>query len=198
MSKLAQTLANNLETQRLKIDITRAELANRAGVAQPKMSKYLKGTQKPNLDTIERLAEGLGCQPFQLLIDDPVAAIGALLTENPECVDFSANLLQLTKELEKAYKARAKDAQEKLELVESVQTVMAQAHKDLKEAQAILKYAPLIRAFEAAPAGLRDLIKHQLLIGDRRLTTEELLLAAEAAVREIAPAPSQPLKRTKS
>ena len=127
MPNLAECLAKNLEAARLKLGLKRIELAERAGVSQSKMTRYLDGKQKPNIETIERLAEGLGMQPWELL-QPP----GAAHTPDPALAPIS-DIVKLLQAYEAAPEWARADALNSLVNHEKIDRARTQAMQALHE-----------------------------------------------------------------
>lgn len=62
----AARLALAVETRRVEQDITKAELARRAGMALPNVHRFVRGSHTPTIETVVRIAKGLGVKPSVL------------------------------------------------------------------------------------------------------------------------------------
>lgn len=61
-------IGKNIKTYRIKKDLNISQLSFRCGIAREVISKIEKGQYKnPTLSTIEKVAVGLGVEPYQLL-----------------------------------------------------------------------------------------------------------------------------------
>jgi transcriptional regulator with XRE-family HTH domain len=60
-------LGANLRRARQRTGLTQAELAQRAGLAQPAISLIEAGQANPTVQTIQQLANALGCPLAELL-----------------------------------------------------------------------------------------------------------------------------------
>jgi transcriptional regulator with XRE-family HTH domain len=56
---------------------SQSELARRMSMSQPNVGDYLHGRRCPGLDTVERFAIALGCEPENLIDDHPLRLIEA-------------------------------------------------------------------------------------------------------------------------
>jgi transcriptional regulator with XRE-family HTH domain len=90
-SDLAIFLANEIRSRRLRVAITQADLAARAGITVEtiaRLERVLRGrasaNANPSLETLERIASALGCHPADLIetrlsktkaSGDPIAAM---------------------------------------------------------------------------------------------------------------------------
>jgi transcriptional regulator with XRE-family HTH domain len=75
-----QTLARNV-ADRMHRDPnldTQKKLAARAKVAQPHISRILRGTSAATIDVIAGIARAFGCQPWELLVDTELTRQAAL------------------------------------------------------------------------------------------------------------------------
>lgn len=57
---------------------TQPELAKATGVAQSHISRIMSGAQSIGLDIIWEIADGLDCEPWELLVDDDATRERAL------------------------------------------------------------------------------------------------------------------------
>lgn len=62
-----QALARAIEVRRVRLGITKAELAKRSGLSAPSLSKRLSSLIAIDADEIEALAGGLEIDPFDLM-----------------------------------------------------------------------------------------------------------------------------------
>lgn len=60
-------ISNNIKTERLKQKLSQRKLAEIIGTSQQQIDLLEKGDRKLTLEWIERIAEGLGISPFELL-----------------------------------------------------------------------------------------------------------------------------------
>ncbi len=56
----AQSLADRVVALRVGAGLTQAQLAKKAGISQPRLSKLESGVDNPTLDTLERVGDALG------------------------------------------------------------------------------------------------------------------------------------------
>lgn len=78
--ELRQTLARNV-ADRMHRDAnldTQQKLSGRSKIAQPHISRILRGTSAPTIDALARLARAFGCQPWELLVDTELTRQAAL------------------------------------------------------------------------------------------------------------------------
>ena len=66
-SSLRGTLGQRVKEFRLSLNMSQTELAERARIRQPLVSKMERGRGNPTLDSIERIATALGVNAIQLL-----------------------------------------------------------------------------------------------------------------------------------
>ena len=64
--KIKQVIGNQVRDLRIRKQMTAKELANRAGISVPFLSRLEHGTVAPSLQTVAQLADGLGV-PFTML-----------------------------------------------------------------------------------------------------------------------------------
>jgi transcriptional regulator with XRE-family HTH domain len=64
---LRGTLGRKVKEFRLSLNMSQTELAKRARIQQPLISKMERGRGNPTLDSIERIATALGVNVIQLL-----------------------------------------------------------------------------------------------------------------------------------
>lgn len=67
MSNLSELFIENVKRRMGSLEMTQADLAEAAGMAQPAINRYLTGKTEPGFDAICRLAAAMKCQPWQLL-----------------------------------------------------------------------------------------------------------------------------------
>ena len=74
--KLRKILAANLRREMSVRGLSQSELARQIGVAPARVNEILAGKYSPTLDTVERLAAGLGILPTVLLLPsaEPIAS----------------------------------------------------------------------------------------------------------------------------
>jgi hypothetical protein len=77
---IRQTLARNVADRmhRNPAFDTQAKLSARSGVAQPHISRILRGTSAATVDRVARLASAFACQPWELLVDTELTRQAAL------------------------------------------------------------------------------------------------------------------------
>lgn len=66
-STTQQALAQAIEVRRVRVGITKRELAERVGLSPTSFSKRLAGRPAINADEIETFAVALGLDPFDLM-----------------------------------------------------------------------------------------------------------------------------------
>lgn len=62
-----KTLASNIKKAILHSGMTQREVAEKVGVTEVSMSRYVLGTRIPKAPTLARIASVLGCTPNELL-----------------------------------------------------------------------------------------------------------------------------------
>ncbi|MFC5356539.1 helix-turn-helix domain-containing protein [Azospirillum himalayense] len=62
-----QVLTTKLRERARELGLTDAEVARRAGLAEPRYGHYVAGTRRPDYDTLLRLCRVLGTSPNDLL-----------------------------------------------------------------------------------------------------------------------------------
>jgi transcriptional regulator with XRE-family HTH domain len=67
-NSLRSTLGRNVKEFRLSLNMSQTELAERAKIQQPLISKMEGGRGNPTLDSIERIATALGVNVIHLLL----------------------------------------------------------------------------------------------------------------------------------
>ena len=70
MSYLHKTLEKNLRRLMAGTALSQKDLANKAGVDETQLGRYLNGRHLPRLDQLVKLAEALEVSPFILLMND--------------------------------------------------------------------------------------------------------------------------------
>jgi transcriptional regulator with XRE-family HTH domain len=73
-TELRQTLAKNIRSHMGRMQITAADLSKLSGVTQGMLSTILSCKSTTRLDTLQRLAEGLGVAASDLLLEDSKSA----------------------------------------------------------------------------------------------------------------------------
>lgn len=68
MTELHKNLVHNMKRLRDKLDITQAELAERAEISSGYVGEIEMGHKFPTPEVLERLAEALEVRPFRLLM----------------------------------------------------------------------------------------------------------------------------------
>ncbi|RFS87565.1 XRE family transcriptional regulator [Actinomadura spongiicola] len=68
-ARLAFELGNAVRERRLALGLSQAELAKRAGMTQPALSRLESGGPTPTIGTLERLAHALGARLTVKFID---------------------------------------------------------------------------------------------------------------------------------
>lgn len=66
-STTQQALAQAIEVRRVRVGITKRELAERVGLSPASLSKRLAGSPAIDANEIEALATALGLDPFDLM-----------------------------------------------------------------------------------------------------------------------------------
>lgn len=69
-SVLREILAKNIKDLRLSKHISQEELADICGLHRTYISDIERGTRNVSIDNIEKIADGLGVRPSQLLEDN--------------------------------------------------------------------------------------------------------------------------------
>ena len=77
MSELYEALARNLKTRRKSLDITQAELAERAGISAGYVAEIEIARKFPSLDIIAQLAAALHTRPYRLIMTEKDIAAAA-------------------------------------------------------------------------------------------------------------------------
>lgn len=62
-----QTVGQRIKAKRVARKLTQRKLAEAAGVSLPYLSRIESGLRQPPLDTLERIATGLGCRVHSLI-----------------------------------------------------------------------------------------------------------------------------------
>ncbi|MEI6873718.1 MAG: helix-turn-helix transcriptional regulator [Spirochaetota bacterium] len=70
MRELYEAIAQNLKNRRNSLDITQAELAERAGISAGYVAEIEIARKRPSLDTIALLAAALQIRPYRLLMSE--------------------------------------------------------------------------------------------------------------------------------
>lgn len=75
-----QVLARNIADRMQRTDAldTQKKLSMKSGVAQPHISRILRGTTGATIDRIALIARALGCEPWELLVDTELTRQAAL------------------------------------------------------------------------------------------------------------------------
>jgi transcriptional regulator with XRE-family HTH domain len=68
-TQLRENAARNLRALRKKKKLSQEALAERSGLSLSYISEIERGNREPTLETIEKLAAGLGVQPQALLVN---------------------------------------------------------------------------------------------------------------------------------
>lgn len=63
-----RTFCENVVARRKELGYTQAEAARLMGVTQGSYAGYERGANQPTIGLIERIAEMLECEPFELLV----------------------------------------------------------------------------------------------------------------------------------
>jgi transcriptional regulator with XRE-family HTH domain len=71
MPRMAPAQAFGGRVRKLRGQLTRGELAHRAGISPGFLARIERGLQDPTLTTIEKLAKALRIKPGQLFGDEP-------------------------------------------------------------------------------------------------------------------------------
>jgi transcriptional regulator with XRE-family HTH domain len=69
----------NVRRIRVAAGLSQIVIAERMGIDQGNYSRLERGTAKPTLQTLFRLSEALGCEPYELLLPTDLARLIALL-----------------------------------------------------------------------------------------------------------------------
>lgn len=77
MRELYEAIARNLKIRRNSLDITQAELAERAGISAGYVAEIEIARKRPSLDTIVLLAMALQVPPYRLLMTEKDIAVVA-------------------------------------------------------------------------------------------------------------------------
>lgn len=64
---MAEDIGSKIRAARKKAGLKQKELAKKIGVTESRISQYENGSQRPRVDTIQKIAEGLNISPFDLL-----------------------------------------------------------------------------------------------------------------------------------
>ena len=78
MTNAAEILRKKLSAEIESGKISKTELCRKTGFSRSLLDAYLKGTTTPGLDAIQRAAEAIGKEPWQLLGPDEPPAVEAL------------------------------------------------------------------------------------------------------------------------
>lgn len=95
-----EDFGKRVRTLRDRLGITQEELGAKAGFHSQRISEFERGEANCTLETIERLAKGLKCEPAELFLFDP-DSVGKSLS----IVD--ARLVDLWKAADKATRQKA-------------------------------------------------------------------------------------------
>ena len=97
-------LGDRIRERRVLMKMTQAELAKKLGLGHTTISCWEKGSSKPYVDTIDRLAEVLGTTPGYLLeyTDDPAIPPPEVEPEDEERQPVAVMVLSLLPRLERA------------------------------------------------------------------------------------------------
>jgi transcriptional regulator with XRE-family HTH domain len=94
---MTETFGQRMRTQRLRAGLSQTALAERCGIPKPRLSRYENDHIVPSLDSLQRLAAGLGVTPAQLLgqDDDPFDVLVDTLRSHgvrPESVEHARQI----------------------------------------------------------------------------------------------------------
>jgi transcriptional regulator with XRE-family HTH domain len=67
-TRVARRFAENLVSQRRRVDLSQVEIAERAGLHRTQISLLERGLRVPQLDTIVQVAAGVDAEPCDLLV----------------------------------------------------------------------------------------------------------------------------------
>lgn len=74
MGKLREIVAKNVsDRMRSGPYDTQTKLSHRAGIAQSHVSRIVNAESGVTIDRLEKVASALGCEPYELLLDDEQA-----------------------------------------------------------------------------------------------------------------------------
>ena len=65
---LSQKFGKRIKFERIKRDWTQEELAEKANIGRSSLTVLERNISSPTLDTVEKLANALGYEPYELLI----------------------------------------------------------------------------------------------------------------------------------
>lgn len=83
-----EEFGKRVRTLRERLRLTQEELGARAGFHSQRISEFERGDANCTLETIERLAAGLKCEPAELLLFDPKAVGKSLSLLDARIADF--------------------------------------------------------------------------------------------------------------
>jgi transcriptional regulator with XRE-family HTH domain len=86
---LSETVRKRVRALRNERELTQEQLCEAAGLSLDAVSRIEHGTRVPTLDTIERLAKGLGVSVSSLIADTP-----------PAKMEFSPTVMRLARTLD--------------------------------------------------------------------------------------------------
>lgn len=67
-SLLTQTFAQNMKERRLALGLTQEQLAEAIGSTKQYIYRLESAVSDPTLQTVEKVSEGLRCEPHQLIV----------------------------------------------------------------------------------------------------------------------------------
>ena len=96
MSNLQKTVGNNIKDQRALKGISQGELAKTSGIGQARLSRVENGQIDVGLQTIEKIAKGLGLPPAELLIEssNPETSINEKLLQVRSLNEYDQKLIE--------------------------------------------------------------------------------------------------------
>lgn len=119
---MAEGIGLKIKAARKKAGLKQKELASRIGVSESRVSQYESGDQRPRIDTIQKIADGLGITPFDLLgpewfdiqhgpekLSDLASGVNALHVVSKAFGEQASDMLSLFSELNEAGKSKALD-----------------------------------------------------------------------------------------
>lgn len=64
---MSSEIGRKIRQARKKVGLKQWELAKKIGVSESRISQYENGTQNPRVDTLQKIAEGLGITPVDII-----------------------------------------------------------------------------------------------------------------------------------
>jgi transcriptional regulator with XRE-family HTH domain len=78
-TKRFKDFGQNVYRIRVAAGLSQTAVAERMGVDQGNYSRLESGTAKPTLQTVFRLSQALGCEPYELLLPHDLLRVNVLL-----------------------------------------------------------------------------------------------------------------------